>query len=278
MPRNDAEPRHPDAQSIARTAPPAELARAEPDTSRVAARALDVALALAAADGLTRAELAQRLRLPATTVLRLLTTLSAVRMAEIDPATQRWTVGPAAFRLGAAFLRRGGLGERAAPVLRGLAADSGETALLVVADGDAAMVVGQVSPAHPVRADLPDGARLPLHATAAGKALIAHLPLQRVQALLGRGAFPFHTAATLTDQGMLTADLATIRHTGVTRDAGEWQAGLSSIAAPVFGGLGEPVAALALAGPSARLTGARMDQLATPLADGARALGQALGG
>ena len=31
--------------------------------------------------------------------------------------------------------------------------------------------------------DLPDGARLPLHATAAGKALIAHLPLQRVQAL-----------------------------------------------------------------------------------------------
>lgn len=250
----------------------------QPDTSRVVARALDVALALAAADGLTRAELALRLNLPATTVLRLLTTLSAARMAEMDPATQRWTVGPAAFRLGAAFLRRGGLGERAAPILRGLAAGSGETALLVVADGDAAMVVGQSSPAHPVRADLPDGARLPLHATAAGKALIAHLPLQRVQALLGRGAFPFHTDATLTDQGELTADLATIRHTGVTRDAGEWQAGLSSIAAPVFGGLGEPVAALALAGPSARLTGARMDQLAATLAAEARALGRALGG
>ena len=128
------------------------------------------------------------------------------------------------------------------------------------------------------RYPLPDGARLPLHATAAGKALIAHLPLQRVQALLGRGAFPFHTDATLTDQGELTADLATIRHTGVTRDAGEWQAGLSSIAAPVFGGLGEPVAALALAGPSARLTGARMDQLAATLAAEARALGRALGG
>ena len=87
-----------------------------------------------------------------------------------------------------------------------------------------------------------------------------------------------HTDATLTDQGELTADLATIRHTGVTRDAGEWQAGLSSIAAPVFGGLGEPVAALALAGPSARLTGARMDQLAATLAAEARALGRALGG
>ena len=79
----------------------------QPDTSRVVARALDVALALAAADGLTRAELALRLNLPATTVLRLLTTLSAARMAEMDPATQRWTVGPAAFRLGAAFLHLG---------------------------------------------------------------------------------------------------------------------------------------------------------------------------
>src|SRR5699024_8999125 len=97
---------------------------AEPDTSRVVARAADVLLALADADGLTRAELAARLGLPATTVLRLLTTLAARRLTEMDPATQRWSVGPAAFRLGAAFLRRGSLGQRAAPILRGLAADA----------------------------------------------------------------------------------------------------------------------------------------------------------
>ena len=118
-----------------------------------------------------------------------------------------------------------------------------------MADGDAAMVVGQSSPAHPVRADLPDGARLPLHATAAGKALIAHLPLQRVQALLGRGAFPLHTDATLTDQGELTADLATLRHGGWLAERSESATGQNGIAAPVFGGAGDPVAALGLLNP-----------------------------
>ncbi|WP_299360567.1 IclR family transcriptional regulator [uncultured Paracoccus sp.] len=249
-----------------------------PDVSRVVARALDTVLALAAADGISRAELARQLDLPPTTVLRLLTTLAERRMAELDPASQLWTVGPAAFRLGAAFLRRGGLGDRARPILRALADDSGETALLAVADGDGALIVAQAQPPHPVRADLPDGTRLALHATAAGKALIAHLPLQRVHALLGRGDLPALTAATRTDQGDLTADLATIRHSGVAREIDEAAEGLSGLAAPVFGGLGDPVAALALAGPSARLTAARIDLMAPRVVTAARALGTALGG
>ena len=61
------------------------------------------------------------------------------RLAEADPVTQLWHVGPGAFRLGAAFLRRGGLAERARPVMAQLAAESGETAVLAVADGDAAL-------------------------------------------------------------------------------------------------------------------------------------------
>ncbi len=250
----------------------------DPDTSRVVARALDALMALAETDGLTRAELARHLSLPATTTLRLLTTLAARRMAEMDPATQRWTVGPAAFRLGAAFLRRGGLADRAAPILRDLAAHSGETAVLAVADGDAALIVAQALSAHPVRADLPAGTRLALHASAPGKALIAYLPLARVQALLGRGDLPALTPASMTDQGVLTADLATIRHSGAAREIGESAEGLNGLAAPVFGGLGDPVAALGLVGPDRRLTGARLDGLAPQVIAAAKALGRALGG
>lgn len=251
---------------------------ARPDTSRVVARALDALMVLAESDGLTRADLARRLSLPATTTLRLLTTLAARRMAEMDPATQRWTVGPAAFRLGAAFLRRGGLAERAAPILRDLSVQSGETAVLAVADGDAALIVAQVLSPHPVRADLPTGTRLALHASAPGKALIAYLPLARVQALLGRGNLPALTGASMTDQGVLTADLATIRHSGVSRETAESTGGLNGLAAPVFGGLGDPVAALGLAGPDSRLTGAGMDRLAPSVVEAAKALGRALGG
>ena len=84
-------------------------------------RALMLLETLAEGDGLTLSELGRRLGLAPSTVHRLLAALAARRLAEADPATQLWGVGPGAFRLGAAFLRRGGLAERARPVLARLA-------------------------------------------------------------------------------------------------------------------------------------------------------------
>ena len=82
----------------------------------------------------------------------------------------------------------------------------------------------------------------------------------------------------MTDQGELTADLATLRHRGVLTDLGESADGQAALAAPVFSGIGDPVAALTLAGPAARLDLARIDALAPLLAQAARTLGTALGG
>lgn len=241
-------------------------------------RALAILDALAAQDGLALSDLARGLGLAPSTTHRLLGALAARRLAEVDPATQGWSVGPAAVRLGAAFLRRGGLAERARPLLDRLAADSGETAVLVVPDGDAALVVAEAAGAPSLRVVMPPGTRLPYHASAAGKALIAHLPLSRVRALLGAdGALPALTPRTLTDGGELIADLATLRHSGWLAERDEAAEGQSAVAAPVFGGLDDPVAALAVAGPSLRLE-ARMTGLGPAVCAAARGLGAALGG
>lgn len=241
-------------------------------------RVLALLEALAEADGATLSDLARRQGLAPSTTHRLLSALAARRLAEVDPATQAWSVGPVAFRLGAAFLRRGGLIERARPILDGLAAASGETAMLVMADGDAAMVVAEAPSSASLRVVLPPGTRLPYHATAAGKALIAHLPLAQVRALLGRDALPALTTRTLTDQGEVTADLATLRHGGYLSERGEAAEGQNAVAAPAFGGMGDPVAALAVAGPAHRLDDRAIDQMGPQVAAAARALGAALGG
>lgn len=241
-------------------------------------RALMLLETLAEGDGLTLSELGRRLGLAPSTVHRLLAALAARRLAEADPATQLWGVGPGAFRLGAAFLRRGGLADRARPVLARLAEASGETAVLAVADGDAALVVAEMPGASSLRAVLPPGTRLPYHATAPGKALIAHLPLAQVRALLGRAPLPALTPRTLTDQGELTADLATLRHGGWLAERSESATGQNGIAAPVFGGAGDPVAALGLAGPAARMDDAALAALGPQLAEAAATLGAALGG
>ena len=69
------------------------------------------------------------------------------------------------------------------------------------------------------------------------------LPAAQVRALLGRAPLPALTPRTLTDQGELTADLATLRHGGWLTERGESALGQNGIAAPVFGGAGDPVAA-----------------------------------
>lgn len=233
---------------------------------------------LAEGDGLTLSELGRRLGLAPSTVHRLLGALAARRLAEADPGTQLWSVGPGAFRLGAAFMRRGGLAERARPVLARLAHDSGETAVLAVPDSESALVVVEMPGNSTLRAVLPPGTRLPYHASAPGKALIAHLPLAQVRALLGRAPLPALTPRTLTDQGELTADLATLRHSGWLTERGESAVGQNGIAAPVFGGAGDPVGALGLVGPSVRLDDAALASMGGRVAEAARALGAALGG
>ena len=240
-------------------------------------RALALLDLLAGEAGLTLSQLARRQGLAASTTHRLLTALAARRLAEIDPATQGWSVGPGAFRLGAAFLARGGLAERARPILADLSRRSGETALLAVTDGDAALVVAEAPGGASLRVALPPGARLPYHASAAGKALIAHLPLAQVRGLLGRGRLPALTPRTLTDQGELTADLATLRHGGFLTERAEAALGQNAVAAPVFGGAGDPVAALALAGPAARMDDAAMASFGAEVAKAAHDLGAALG-
>ena len=260
-------------------APSARPAREGPAAALPAlGRALLLLDLLAEGDGLTPSDLGRRLGLAPSTVHRLLGALAARRLAEADPLTQLWGIGPGAFRLGAAFLRRGGLADRARPVLARLAEASGETAVLAVADGESALVVAEAPGASSLRAVLPPGTRLPYHASAAGKALIAHLPLSQVRALLGRAPLPALTPRSLTDQGELTADLATLRHGGWLTERGESALGQNGIAAPVFGGTGEPVAALGLAGPAARLDDAALAALGGRVTQAARALGAALGG
>ena len=246
--------------------------------SAVVDRALALLEVLAAGDGATLSDLGRRLGLAPSTTHRLLAALAARRLAEVDPVTQLWHVGPGAFRLGAAFLRRGGLAERARPVMARLAADSGETAVLAVADGDAALVVAESQAAGSLRVVLPAGTRLAYHATAPGKALIAHLPLARVRVLLGQGALPALTPRSFTDQGELTAELATLRHGGWLAERGEAAPGQNGIAAPVFGGSGDPVAALGIIGPAVRLDESALARLGPAVAAAAAGLGAALGG
>ena len=76
-------------------------------------RGIDVLAALAEdGAGMTLTRLSARLEQATSTLHRVLLTLERRGLAEIDPATQHWHVGPETFRIGSAFVRRSALVER----------------------------------------------------------------------------------------------------------------------------------------------------------------------
>jgi DNA-binding IclR family transcriptional regulator len=89
----------------------------------------------------------------------------------------------------------------------------------------------------------PNSARLPLHATALGKAMLAFMPAAFVRLVTAAG-LPRYTAHTLTDVQELLHAFAQVRGRGMAASDGELKSGVYAIAVPVFAGNSFPVAAM----------------------------------
>lgn len=240
-------------------------------------RALTILGALAEAGGIGLSALAQRLDQSPATVYRVLTTFELHGIAELDPATQAWHIGPRAFLVGSAFLRRTSVVERARPVLRTLMEATGETANLGIARGDEVLFLSQVETHASIRAFFPPGTVSPLHASGIGKALLARFDEARLDGWIERARLDRFTAATLCDPAALRADLAKTQARGWALDNEERNEGMRCVAAAVIDAFGEPVAGISVSGPSARLTEAVAPRIGAEVAAAAARLSEGLG-
>ncbi|GHJ47977.1 IclR family transcriptional regulator [Catellatospora sp. TT07R-123] len=197
-------------------------------------------------------EIATALNLTKAAVHRILTALRSRDLITVDPVTRRYALGHAAVALGRAYLARTDLRAMAAPELRQLAEQTGETATLSLRRGDTRLYVDQVVPDQELRMEVTLGIPYPLHAGGSSKAFLAFLPETEIDSYLDRHPLKPLTDKTLTDPAKLRKELAAIRKRGYATSLGERQAGAASIAAPIFDHDGHVVAVLSVAGPSAR--------------------------
>jgi DNA-binding IclR family transcriptional regulator len=136
------------------------------------------------------------------------------------------------------------LREVALPHLQDVYATTGETVHLAVREGTSALYVERIVGRSSARVLSRTGSRLPLHATAVGKVLLAAAPPDVVRAALTAPARV--TARTIVEPGRLARDLAEVRRRGYGRTAEELTPGAWSIAVPVTTPSGETVAALGI--------------------------------
>lgn len=251
--------------------------KTEQNTIKSLDRALQVLEHLSSKSGATLSELANDLSQSPATIYRVLVTFQRQGYVELDRETQTWNVGVRAFLVGARYLRQTSVVDRAQPVLNNLMLESGETANLAVARDGHVVFVSQVECDDPIRAFFSPGTTSPMHASGIGKALMAELPENELQAQLAQAKLERFTSRTITDPQELRAELQEIRTRGFAFDDQERNLGMRCIAAPVFDWLGMPIAGISVSGPVHRILDANTPRLAEAVIRAAKQLSGSLG-
>jgi IclR family acetate operon transcriptional repressor len=251
--------------------------KSEQNTIKSLDRALDVLEHLSNMQGAALSELAAQLDQSPATVYRVLVTLERRGITEYDAENQLWYVGARAFMIGARYLRRTSLVDRATPVLRQLMSKTGETANLAVPRDGKVVFVSQAECHHSIRAFFPPGSASPMHASGIGKALMAEMEQAELEEMLSTTTLERFTEFTITDPERLLDDLAQTRQRGFAIDDQEKNAGMRCIAVPLHNWTGNAVAGISISGPVARIGDGEIGALAEAVMKSGRELATALG-
>lgn len=154
------------------------------------------------------------------------------------------------------------------PVLQQLAEDTNEAAWFMVEERGYVVGLEKAMGERAVQTSGRIGRHTRLHYHAPGKAILAELPEDRVQEIVGRHGLKQTTENTITDFDELRTELEEIRQQGVAFDIGEAVSGIRSIASPVVCD-GEVHGAVAVVGPENRLKGKRFREELPDLVSGA---------
>jgi DNA-binding IclR family transcriptional regulator len=163
------------------------------------------------------------------------------------------------------------------PALERLAQTMGETANLVMMDQGEAVYLDKAESAQSLRFFSRIGHRAPLYCTAVGKVLLAWLPPEEQEEVLGRLTLAPLTRNTITEMDGLRRELQRVAAQGYAVDREECEEGASCLAVPLRDHSGLVVAALGISAPTLRLTEAKREQLTLLLLEEGRVLSQELG-
>ncbi|HJQ47581.1 MAG TPA: IclR family transcriptional regulator [Amycolatopsis sp.] len=214
-------------------------------------------------DGVGLTSVVEATGMPLSAADRYLHTLEKHAYIERDGELGSARLGPGLLRMRTHHLE--GLRRSARPWLEKLRDDFGETANLGVLDADRVIYVDIVASRHGVHVAAGHGDRGPVHSTALGKAIAAHLSEARIRAVLARSGMPKRADNTITSVDDYLVELDSVRSQGFAVDDLENDAEGRCVAVPLLG-TGVP-AAIGLSAPAARLPATAVGKAAKVLVD-----------
>ena len=239
-------------------------------------RALGIIQRLAAAPkGRSLTDLAEDMRVNKPTVFRTLASLENAGYVEQDPVSQYYRLTLKIASVAFALLDSMGLEEVCQPYLDDLARETGELVQLAVVQSQDMIFAAKAEGTQRVKVVPELGRRVTLHASAAAKTWLASLPEDEAIRIVTTHGMSRNTPSTITRVADFLAELELTRQRGYGTSVQEFWDDVNAVGAPVRSGRTRRrvVAAIAVAGPAARLPEERLHALGPRVIDVADAIG-----
>ena len=233
-------------------------------------RAVAVLHAVAGDPGASASSLARTARLPRATVTRTLRTLADAGL--VDEIDGGWMLGYELVRLARGADPFRAVIRAAGRPLNQLRDATGESALLAVPVSRTEMeIVLQLDTSHIVGVTDWVGIHPPLHASSAGKVLLAELSEPELDAWLADHTLQVGTAVAIHDEASFRDELRGVRQRGWAAIVDELEVGLTSLSAAMRDHDGALVGMLGISGPTFRLGPRRRREVLAFVLDAAAA-------
>lgn len=222
-------------------------------------------------------EVGQALGVHKSTASRLLSTMEARRYVSRNGVTGKYSLGMRLVELSKIKLEQLDLRAHVRPFLKELVRSTGETAHLAILDQGEVVYIDKVDTPQTLMMRSRIGYRISPHCTALGKAMLASLPEDVVEALIREKGLPRFTPNTITDPLAVKEHLHRVRAQGFAIDDEEHEEGIRCAAAAIMDYAGRVAGAISISGPTIRISRQRVEELGVLVKDVCRRLSASLG-
>ena len=235
-------------------------------------RVLDVLeLFVATRRSLLHSEIAAELDIPKSSLTQLLRNLENRGYLVFTPGANTYAPGPAIAKLASGLRVSFDIASIAQPVIDTVAKRVQETTSVSVLRGTEVERVATANAAQrPLRYWMTVGERMPLHATSAGKAIMAFLPSKDRDEIIAALPLSKTTTKTIGSIAALRGELKRVAEEKVAYSNEEFELGVFGISVPILDPKQRPIASLGVVFPSVRDTAAHRNAILKALRDGGR--------
>ncbi|OXM86475.1 IclR family transcriptional regulator [Paenibacillus rigui] len=247
--------------------------------NKSAERVVDLLVLLAKSGSpLTLNEICTGLGLPKSSGFELVQTLLYKGFIEMDDARLKtYRLGLGAFEVGSAYLSSAGLPQQARPYLEELNRQLGSTAFLGIEDKGKIVYLDKAENYSAVRPTAKLGSRRLMHTTGLGKALLAALPTDKIQYIVGDGDIVGKTPYSKVTLSDILQDMKEIRERGYSIDDREDNLEMYCIGSAIYDQTHHPVGAISVASIYSNMTPEREEMIVKLVTEAALKLSRQLG-